>query len=230
MFVIYVKNYKKKLILFSGITVLWVLMFLLGNFLMHNSLILNVTIDNYLTFSYPIEYEVDNIYINEQYIANTIETNSSLKKPLTMKFSSFKSLEGKFGFDYPSTYVLIPQDLGGGEILYHIDYRNKAGTARGFVQVWDLPYSLEEFLEKSEAGAQQNFKYFNTKVINVNSSKGYFWDYVILGSDSRATKGSEVFFEKDGRMYRISYFVPESLWNKTQSNIFWSIVNSFKTF
>ena len=230
MYIIFVPKYKKKFLLFGILLALWVSMFSLAGFIMHNSFIFSVTINNYLSFSYPFAFQVDDIYINEQLGKTDIETNSSLRRPIAQEFSSYKSLNGKFSFNYPSVFALNQQSFPGSDILYHIDFHDKSKLDHGFVQVWNLPYSLSEFLEQSKSTSQQSYKYFNSKPVSVNGNSGYLWDYSVLGNDGNYYKGSEVFFKKDNKMYRISYFVPEMSWNKAQSDTFWNIVNSFKTF
>lgn len=210
---------------------LWVSMFMLSNFLMHNTMALQVTINDYLTFSYPFNLQVVNVYYNEHLDTNAIQTNTNFKKPLTQKFTNYNSVKGHFSFQYPSAFSLNEQDFVGSEILYHIDFADRSQTnAHGFVQVWNLPYNLKDFLERSKTTSSQNYEYFQSTPIKVNNNPGYLWDYAVIGKDGKNTKASEVFFKKDNRMYRISYFVPEGLWNKTQSDVFWKMVSSFKTY
>ncbi|MCX7747103.1 MAG: hypothetical protein N2645_09465 [Clostridia bacterium] len=192
------------------------------------NLFFKITINNHLTFNYPLEFQVDNIYIHETIEPEAVITNSSIKKPLRREFKTYTSMEGKFSFMYPSLFTLSQKDFSGSEILYHIDFHNKANTIHGFVQVWNLPYSLQSFLEQSKANSVANYKYFKSNEIKINDIPGFHWDYSILGNDGKYYKGSEVFLKKDNRMYRISYFVPENLWDKNQSEIFWKMVNSFK--
>ncbi len=230
MHVIFIKNYKGKLILLSGFVLLWISMFMLSDFLMNNTMAFRVTINNYLTFSYPFELQVVNVFYNEQLENSAIQTNTTYKKPLAQNFSSYKSFEGKFSFQYPSAFTLNEQDFAGSEVLYHIDFMNRSQNSHGFVQVWNMPYSLKEFLERSKTTSLQNFMSFQSKEVTVNGQPGFYWDYISHSKTGKDYRASEVFFKKDDKMYRISYFVPESMWNKSQSDIFWNIVNSFKTY
>lgn len=231
MYIIFIKNYKRKILILSSVLALGIIVFFLVSSFIQHSLIFKITINNYLTFSYPLSLRVDNIYIHEQYEANSIETNLTLRKPITQNFSSYQSLKGKFSFNYPSIFTLSQEDFGGSDILYHIDFKSKAEkNVHGFVQVWNMPYSLSEFLERSKSSSIQTFKEFTSSQILVNNLPGYLWEYIVVGNDDTNYKGMEVFFKKGDRMYRISYFVPENLWNKSQSDMFWGIVNSFKTY
>lgn len=228
--VIYVSNFRKKILLFTSILILWVAMFLLSSFFIHNSLMFNVTIDDSFRFSYPFAIKIDNIFINEALNTGTISANTAFKKPIAQNFSTYKSLKGKFSFNYPSAFDLSQKEFPGSDILYHIDFHSVSQNSHGFVQVWNLPFPLEIFLNNSKQTSMQTFKYFDVKSLTVNNMPGYLWDYAILSSDGKYYKGSEVFLKKDEKMYRISYFVPEANWNNAQSDQFWNIVNSFNTF
>jgi hypothetical protein len=228
--IIIVRNYKKKLVILSLILALWALSFFLSDYFINNSLIFNVTINNYVSFSYPVALEVDNIYIDEKVRDNVIKTNSTFTKTATQDFSTYKSVEGNFSFNYPSIFSLHQQEFPGSEILYHIDFKDSALSTHGFVQVWNMPYPLKDFLENSKAQSTLNYKDFSSKKATVNKLPGYYWSYFVSGDDGKYLRGNEVFFTKDNVMYRISYFVPENVWNKEQLKIFWNIVNSFKTF
>jgi hypothetical protein len=228
LYIVFVRNLKRKSILLGTLVFFWIAMFFLSSFIINKNLIFNITLDNSITFSYPCKYVISNIFTNKQLGKVDVETNSSFATPLTEQFSNFDSVEGEFSFNYPSSFTLSQKFFAGSDIIYHIDFHNSTDTAHGFVQVWNLPYSLKDFLDKSKAVSQQNFKYFNSKPITVNGLPGYLWDYSVLGNDMKYYKGSEVFLQKGNKMYRLSYFVTENLWNKDENNIFWKMVNSLK--
>jgi len=202
----------------------------MSGLIIKNSLLMKVTINNFLTFSFPLEFQIDYIYINEQAANKEIEVNSTFVKPVARKFSNYKSIEGHFSFDYPSSFDLNQKSFSGSDILYHIDFQNKSLNVHGFVQVWNLPFALEEFLKKSKENSTQSYKYFSEKAISVHDLPGFFWDYAVLGNDNKYYKGQEVFLKKGSNMYRIAYFTPESEWSKSHSDIFWGMVNSFKSY
>jgi hypothetical protein len=228
--IIIITNYRKKLFLSLSVIGLWVIMFLLSSFLLNNSFILKVTINNKLTFSYPLSYEVEDIFINESAGNSAVEANWQFKKPVPHKFSDFLSQDGRFSFSYPDSYELSQQYFAGSEILYHIDFHDKSDAVHGFVQVWNMSYDLKDFLNTSKSNSQADYKSFDMKSISVNGNPGYLWDYSLYTKDGSAYKGMEVFFKKENLMYRISYFVPEKAWDKAKLKVFWNIVNSFKTF
>ncbi|WP_265443037.1 PsbP-related protein [Acetivibrio straminisolvens] len=229
MYIIYIRNYKKRLVYLSIIIGLWILLFFLTELFFSNSLTTNITIENYLSFSCPAKYDIDNVYVNESVKGNLIETGSNFKKPRAEEFSTYKSIEGGFSFKYPSAFLLDEQEFEGTEILYHVGFKDRSNTSHGFVQVWNLPYDLNEFLSKSKSTSEQQYKQFEEKAVTVNSIPGILWDYTVITHDNKSYKGNEVFLKKDDKMYRISYFVPERLWSKNESKLFESIVSSFKT-
>lgn len=228
MHVIFIANYKRKALLSGIILSGWILLFTVFGITLNNNLSYNITIDNFLTFTYPFEMQVDNVFINKQFELGTIETSLPYNRSHTQKFSSFTSLEGKFSFEYPSVFSLGRQEFPGSEILYHIDFKSKTSPVNGFVQVWNLPYTLEEFLEQSKSTSQLNFTSFNSKPVFINGLSGYLWDYSFLSGSGSNIKGNEVFLQKEKKMYRISYFVPWELWTKEQEETFRKIVDSFK--
>lgn len=231
MYIVYISKYRKKLILLSGIIVFWVCMFFAADYLINNRLIFNVTIDNCFEFSYPYGITVDNILVSENAAEKTVQSSYSFSRPAAQEFSNYNSLAGKFSFDYPSAFIINPQKFQGSDILYHIGFHNKPGTAHGFVQVWNMPLSLDEFLSNSKAVSQQRYKYFKTSSIEVNNIPGFFWDYSVLANNTWY-KGNEVFMKEKEKnlMYRISYFVPEADWDDNQSTLFKDMVKSFKTY
>ena len=230
MRVIIIRNYKKKLVIFSVIFVLWLLTVLASSLITNSGLFFHVTINDYLSFSHPYSLKVENIFVNDKIANNAVKTSMSFSQQITQKFSTYKSFEGKFSFDYPSMLTLIQKDFAGSDILYHIDLQNKTHPSHGFVQVWNLPHPLKKFLEKSKASSQQDYKYFESVPVSINDIPGYHWSYSVKGTDDKYYKGNEVFLQKGEKMYRISYFVPENLWNESQSKMFWKIVNSFKVY
>jgi hypothetical protein len=226
--IIIVSNYKRKTFIFITVLILWYLLFSLSNLILKDKLVYNLTIDNYLSFSYPIEYAIDDVLVNKLVRNNSIEANYTFKKAIIQNYLNFQSKTGKFGFSYPSSFTLSQKEFSGSDILYHIDFHNNSNNSNGFVQVWNLPYNLEDFLIKSKATSLENFVSFSSKPVKIKQLSGYLWDYTLHSDNGLLYKGMEVFLKKDNRMYRISYFTLSNLWDKEQSDIFWSMVNSLK--
>ncbi len=187
---------------------------------------MKLTINDNLTFSLPIEFKVDNIFINEQNSDLAIETSVPFIKPKTEKFSTFSSIKGKFEFNYPTDFILSEKEFLGNEILYHIDLTSS--SSHGFIQVWNLSEPIETFLDNAKSTSQLNFKNFIDKPVTINGVNGIIWDYSFTNKANITFKACELFLQKDAKLYRISYFMPQSSWNKQQKKVFMDIVNSFE--
>lgn len=227
MRLIVIVNYKKKLKMLAIITACWLLLFMLGSFLIEHLFLFHITIDSFIEFSYPYGLQVDNILIKNTQTDQPAFSSDRLTRHQVQQFSSYKSLEGKFSFDYPTAFELKAESFAGGDILYHIDFKDKEDVAHGFVQVWNLSEDLGDFLKKSLDYSQKTYKYFNTDSIKVNGVKGYLWDYSV-NTENGYYKGSEVFLKKGDQMYRLSYFVPENKWKNNHSEIFSKMIQSFE--
>ncbi len=227
MHVIFIKNYKYKLLYSAAVFFLILAVFFISKSSLYNKFAFHITIDESISFSCPAGFKVDKIYLNESMENSIITTSSNLSRPIADKFSSYKSIEGKFSFSYPSAFTLKEKDFSGSDILYHIDIENKAMSSHGFIQVWNMPYSLKEFLDKSKDASEESFKNFQSKPVSINGLPGYLWEYTSITSTGNV-KAHEVFLKNNNKMYRISYFAPEAYWNKSQEDTFWDIAKSFK--
>lgn len=183
-----------------------------------------ITVNSQISFSYPIDFSIKNVYASDPASAPYVQASNSKYK----SFIDYKSPEDKFHFSYPSNFKLNQQAFPGSEILYHVDFQNKSdNTFTGFVQVWNLPYDLSKFLEESKENSLADFINFNSKEIEVNKMKGYFWEYTVKSSNE-IYKTLEVFLSKDSRLYRISFYIPERKYTKEDYDMFWKMVNSLK--
>lgn len=228
MYVIFIKNYKKKISRTCILICTWFALFILVNIILSRNINYILTINNCLSFSCPADFSVENVFINEINKDGTIETGLPFIKPRTEVFKNFISEKGKFGFDYPSIFTIDEREFSGSDLLYHVELKSE--ESNGFVQVWNLPYSLSEFLNKAKSSSQLNYQYFSSKPIKVNNIDGYAWDYSILDKNGKQIKSNEVFLQKENRLYRISYFLPEESWNNYQKKLFYDIVDSLKIY
>lgn len=224
MFFILITNYKKKILLIFSILLLWALIIVSTGLLIDESVKYTITVNSHLSFSCPLTYSISNIYSKDENSTPYVQASNSNYK----NFINFKSSEEGFEFSYPTIFEINKQNFPGSEILYHIDFHNKQQKSKGgFVQVWSLPYSLEKFLEDSKQSAMVNFINFSSEKIKVNNLDGYLWEYTIK-SASENYKALEVFFSKNSRLYRISYFLPEKNYDNDENELFWKIVKSLK--
>ena len=224
MYLLLVKNYKKNIILISSAFLL-LIFFIVGiKIWIDKQAKYNVILDENLSISLPFTFIISDIYSNNSETAPYIQTSTSSNK----NFIDFKCPEEGFEFSYPSIFEISPLNIPGSEILYHIDFKNKNDISKhGFVQVWKLPYSIEEFLKNSKQNAMVDFIDFNSKKIRINGLDGYLWDYS-FNSTSGKYKALEAFLFKNSKLYRVSYFLPLSQYNPNEFDIFWNIVKSIK--
>lgn len=229
LYVIYVSNYKKRVLLIIGTLAILTAAILTAVAILKNVLICSITIDNYLSFSYPLSYHVRDIYINQNVKDASIETEFSLKKPVK-RISDFRPVSGGLSFNYPAKFDLSRTESGGTDLLYHIDYIDNNNKMFGFIQVWSHPCPIQEFIHKSLKSTDLGYEKSSVKNIKVNTLPGYCWDYSVLAGNNRYYKGCEVFLLKNDMLYRISCFTEKSIWNKHKFNKFIGIVNSFKAY
>jgi hypothetical protein len=228
LYIIFIRNYRLKLILAVSALSIGIIALLFTHYILNNNLALKVTIDDYISFTHPISFQVNNIYVNEILNEEAVKVNYSFKKTALKNFTDFNNLKENFSVKYPASFTLAQKEFAGSDILYHIDFQNQDIGAFGFMQVWNLPFPLTDFLSLSEVFTQNDCKEFSGRTVEVNGLKGYLWDYSVPGKNNKYYKGSEVFLKKGERMYRISYFIMEEKWNKSHSEIFKNIVQSFK--
>lgn len=228
MYVIFVRSYRKKLLIAGVFLLLCLLAAMAAGLFMQNRLSYTVTINDSVSFSYPLAFDIGNVYLNEQKEEASIQTNINFRKPLLQKFNSYNSLNGKFSFDYPSLFTVSEKTFAGSDILYHVELENKKARSHGFVQVWNLTHPLESFLKASFETSRQVFKDFKSRTVAVGELPGYYWDYSVLGSDGVCYKALEVFLSREDQMYRISYFCPEGVWNEEQEQTFWDMAASIR--
>jgi len=224
MYFILVTNYKKKLLLLISILLLWLIIIVGTGLLIGETVKYTITINSNISFSCPATFSISNVYSKNDNSTLYIQASNSNYK----NFINFKSSGEGFEFSYPSIFEINKQSFPGSEIMYHVDFQNRQDkTKHGFVQVWDVPYSLEKFLENSKQTAMVNFIDFSSKKIKVNTLDGFFWEYTIKDTSGNY-KALEVFLSKDSKLYRLSYFIPQKEYDNDEYDMFWKVVESLK--
>lgn len=227
MQIVFVKNYKNKLRWLAVIIAVWLLFFNLGSYIIENELLLHISVDSSFEFSYPYSINLNNVLSKDTLQSQNVITSFFPSHPRISQFINYESAEGNFSFVYPSAFIINEKTFAGGEILYHIDFHDNQNVAHGFVQVWNFTEDLGTFLEKSKDSSQQEYKYFFSNIIEINKMKGFSWDYSVAVGNNYY-RGMEIFLMKEGRMYRMSYFVPENKWDEKQFKLFWKMAKSLK--
>ncbi len=220
-------NCRNKLKQLAVITLFWLLLFNLGSYIIENELLLHITIGSSFEFSYPYNITVKNVFVQNNVGDQNVICSFSPSRTRTAQFIKYKSIDGNISFDYPSAFVISEKTFSGSEIQYHIDFNDNQNIVHGFVQIWTLSEDLGTFLKKSKDTSQNIYKYFISKHIEINDLKGYSWDYSVAVGD-QYYKGMEIFLTKDGRMYRMGYYLPEDNWDDKHSRQFWKMAKSLK--
>ena len=169
------------------------------------------------------------------YIGKLPGTVSAFKENLQAEKASkqllipYNVLDNTFHFELPDKWYTHEMSFAGGEILYHMNYMSQDKRIHGFVQVWKLSKPLKQFIESSKEAATgvADFKYFNTKEIMVNNQKGYLIEYSRANPEGDYNKAYEAFIEGySGKVYRMSFFVPEKEWRNYYNVLFDRIIKT----
>lgn len=221
---IIISKHKRKLLLITAAVIIWILLIIGAEQLLDSTVIHTICVDSTISLSYPATISIKKVYSKFSDAAPYIQASNNDYK----KFIEFKSPEEGFEFSYPQLFKLDQQSFSGSEILYHIDFQNKNDKKiYGFLQVWKISQSLEQFLEVSKEAAMTEFHNFSSKKITVNGLEGYFWEYSADSANGRY-KSLEVFLSKGTKFYRISFYIPETEYGKNDYDMFWKMVKSFK--
>lgn len=227
MHVLIVPDFRRRVIGISLLCVLWLSMIVLSDSMSTSTKFTNVSLSDNIKFSYPINMKIDRVYVSEKADVDGVKTTGLFS---TAPVNVMKNIEAKglgFSFSFPSAFQISEQSFVGNEILYHVDYSDKGKNIAGFVQVWNLQTPLKDFLINSKNTSPGNFKNFEMSELKINNLDGYLWDYTAV-NDNNSIKALEAFFQKDGKMYRVSYFVPEKSYTKEHEKIFMNILKSLK--
>jgi len=227
MYFLVFSKVRSKTALFAVFISFGILIYIAAGSIIKNNLCCSITIEDSFSFSYPHAFHIDSMYSNNKNI-DRIKANSTAVIPVMNNMSDFKESSLSIKFKYPPTFILDEHDISGSEILYHIDFRDSQGDARGFVQVWQLSVSLQEFLEQSKQTSQVNYIEFDEKTYNDGKRTWILWDYSIVGGNGIEYRGMEGFLDENKKMFRISYFVPEKDWGTDHLEIFQNMLKSFK--
>ena len=215
---------KRKVLILFGSVLLWVVVMIGGNFIYDSTVHYTLSINSNISFSYPASLAVTNIYSSFPASAPYITVSNSSYK----SFVDYKVPEEGFEFKYPSIFKLDLQSFPGNEIIYHIDFQNTQDKKHyGFVQVWNMPNSPEQFLESSKEAATNELIDFTSKKIEVNGVKGYLWDYISESANEKY-KNLEAFLSKGSKLYRLSYYTPVKSYTKKDYDTFLEMLSSFK--
>lgn len=155
--------------------------------------------------------------------------NIQAEKASKQLLEPYNVMDNTFHFELPDNWYTHEISFTGGEILYHMNFMSQDKRIHGFVQVWQLSKPLKQFIEGSKKAATGvvDFKYFDIKEIMVNNKKGYLLDYSRANPDGEYNRAYEAFIEGgSGKVYRMSFFVPEKEWRNYYKVLFDRIIRT----
>lgn len=162
---------------------------------------------------------------------NAFRENAEGKRAVKQLFEAYDVMNNTFHFELPASWHTQEVAFTGGEIIYNLNFNSRDKRIVGFVQVWELSKPLKQFIDeskKSSAGVV-DFKHYDVKEIMEGSRRGYLLEYSRANPDGDYNKAYEVFLEGSaGKMYRVSFFVPEKEWRDYYKSIYERIVHSIK--
>ncbi|NPV27439.1 MAG: hypothetical protein HPY81_08365 [Firmicutes bacterium] len=150
--------------------------------------------------------------------------------PTQVKTDFSRYQNGPVSFSYPTAWDISSEVFQGGEILYHTGFREPGHGAHGFVQVWRLQKSLEQFLDEAKHSAMDRRKItsYQLNPRQVAGRPGFLLEYNCEGHDGQDYRAREVFCQQGDQMYRLSYFILASADQERHQNIFDRMVDSLR--
>lgn len=142
----------------------------------------------------------------------------------------YKNIKIKdYGITYylPQSFNLNTIDLNDKVVLYHADFISSDKNIRGIVEVLNIG-DLKTYLEKSKKSATGavDFKYFNIYNKKVANKNAFVVEYLRRGNDNRYYRAYEYFIPtSQGYVFRMSFFIPDDIFNNNFYNLFEDIVN-----
>lgn len=155
--------------------------------------------------------------------------NIQSEKAVKQLLKPYSVMSNTFQFALPDNWYTHEVSFAGGEILYHLNFMSQDKRIHGFVQAWQLSKPLKEFVEGSKAAAtgSVDFKDFIIREIMINNRRGYLLDYSRANSEGEYNRSYEAFVEGySGKVYRMSFFVPEKEWRSYYKALFDRIIRT----
>lgn len=199
------KKIKRFIFIIVSSLISWLILTAVNVYLTNSSQTLYL-IDNSISISLPVNFKPE----TELAAVNYVE------KDVPDKGISFK---------YPSAFRIKEYSFEGGEIIYHLNFTGKTNDINGYIQIWNMKMSLNEFLQHAKSDFSTNIFDFQEEKVNINNLSGYKWSYKIK-TNQGIIEVRQVFLEKDNKMYVISLFVPVNKFNIEYENIFNEMVDS----
>lgn len=165
-----------------------------------------------------------------QKVINNSMRMTSLMQSNIKNLKEYKALNGEIQYRLPEDWITEERKFEEDEIIYHNEFQSKDLKVHGFVQVWDINYSIKEFLQSSKIIAEKQNKIsdYVMESIEVNNNPGYSINYIIRNKQDNSFKCYEYFLNKDDKIIRLSFFVKENKFKENMPTIFKNIVSTLK--
>lgn len=126
------------------------------------------------------------------------------------KMLTYSSEAEGLRFDYPQDWVLrTEKDYSGGEILENVTFVSPDKKAHGFAQVMKLSCPVPEYVLESQKSMDPGYDSLNFRQEMKGSKQGFVLSYS-RGSGEARLNATEYFFQKGEKVYRFSFFYPET--------------------
>lgn len=165
-----------------------------------------------------------------QKVINNSMRMTSLMQSNIKNLKEYEALNGEIQYRLPEDWITEERKFEEDEIIYHNEFQSKDLKVHGFVQVWDINYSIKEFLQSSKIIAEKQNKIsdYVMESIEVNNNPGYSINYIIRNKEDNSFKCYEYFLNKDDKIIRLSFFVKENKFKENMPTIFKNIVSTLK--
>lgn len=165
-----------------------------------------------------------------QKVINNSMRMTSLMQSNIKNLKEYEALNGEIQYRLPEDWITEERKFEEDEIIYHNEFQSKDLKVHGFVQVWDINYSIKEFLQSSKIIAEKQNKIsdYVMESIEVNNNPGYSINYIIRNKQDNSFKCYEYFLNKDDKIIRLSFFVKENKFKENMPTIFKNIVSTLK--
>lgn len=164
------------------------------------------------------------ILFNWVYIFKLYKVTSNLNVEY---FKKYTIRDYKITYYLPSNFTVKTLDYNDNEILYHADFKSNDGSIWGIVEVMNINEDLLNYLKKSKESATGvvDFKFFNIYNKKISNKNGFVLEYLRKGNDNRYYRAQEYFLNINGNVFRMSFFMPNDLFNTNFLKLFETIVS-----
>lgn len=143
-----------------------------------------------------------------------ISQNTYTEKELEFEnidFNKFQALDGSVTYYLPSKWIAEEKNFGSKEIIYHNNFKTENSEINGFVQVWRLGSTIEEFLESSKeiSEKQNDIKDYSLIPTRIKGKEAYILSYKIKVVNNIYYRAYEYYIDDDENTIRFAFYTKE---------------------